>query len=34
MNLKSTKCAICDSFNNSSILFPQRIPTHNLDASP
>jgi SAM-dependent methyltransferase len=34
MNLKSTKCAICDSFNNHTILFPQRLPTQNLDASP
>ncbi len=34
MKLKSTKCAICNSFNNSNIVFPQRLPTHNLDASP
>ena len=34
MELKSTRCAICNSFNNSHVLFPQRLPTQNLDASP
>ena len=34
MELKPTKCAICNSFNNSHILFPQRLPIQNLDASP
>jgi SAM-dependent methyltransferase len=34
MELKPTKCAICNSFNNSHILFPQHLPIQNLDASP
>jgi hypothetical protein len=34
MKLKPTKCAICNSFDNSRIIFPQRLPAHNLDASP
>jgi len=34
MKLISTKCAICNAFGNSKILFPQRLPNQNLDASP
>lgn len=34
MELKPTKCAICNSFNNSTILFPPRLPAQNLDSSP
>ena len=34
MNLKSTKCVICNTFNNSTILFPPRLPAQNLDSSP
>lgn len=33
MKLKHTKCAICDSFDNSSALYPERLPKE-LDASP
>ncbi|KAF6245764.1 class I SAM-dependent methyltransferase [Nitrosopumilus sp. b2] len=34
MDLKPTKCAICNSFNNSVVLFPENLPKKNLDASP
>ncbi len=34
MKLKPTKCAICNTFNNSILLFPEQLPSQNLDASP
>ena len=31
MKLTSTKCAICNSFNNSTLLFHERLPRNTLN---
>ena len=34
MKLTSTKCAICNSFNNSTLLFHERLPSEALNEEP
>lgn len=34
MKLKPTKCAICNSFDNSILLFPERLPQKTLNEDP